>query len=34
MDGGNDPMQLVVQDHTNQTVDGGLTTAEFGIVSP
>lgn len=33
MDGGNDPMQLVVQDHTNQTVESGLTTAEFGIVS-
>jgi hypothetical protein len=33
MDGGNDPIQMVVQVHTNQRVDSGLTTAEFGIVS-
>jgi hypothetical protein len=33
MDDGNDLMQLVVQDNTNQTLDKGQTTAEFGIVS-
>jgi hypothetical protein len=33
MNEGNDLMQLVVQDYANQTLDGGQTTAEFGIVS-
>ena len=33
MDEGNDPMQLIVQNHLNQTLDNGQTTAEFGLVS-
>jgi hypothetical protein len=33
MNEGNDLMQLVVQDYSNQTLDSGRTTAEFGIVS-